>query len=58
MPGSTYVFSEQIRDAITTEPSTSGTRTLTNCLDSGPARVDKLGHLCSDRWKRTVPLPL
>jgi len=26
MPGSTYVFSEQIRDAITTEPSTSGTR--------------------------------
>ena len=34
------------------------TRTLTNCLDSGPTRVDKLGHLCSDRWKRTVPLPL
>ena len=33
-------------------------RTLTNCLDSGSERVDKIGHLCSDGWRRTVPLPL
>jgi hypothetical protein len=30
-------------------------RTLTNCLDSGLERVDQIGHLCSDRWRRTVP---
>jgi hypothetical protein len=33
-------------------------RTLTNCLDSGSERVDKIGHLCSDGWRRTVPFPL
>jgi hypothetical protein len=26
----------------------SGPRTLTNCLDSGSERVDKIGYLCSD----------
>ena len=28
--------------------SPSPSRTLTNCLDSGSERVDKIGHLCSD----------
>src|SRR5215467_11302534 len=32
-------------------------RTLTNCLDSDSERVDKMGHLCSDGWRRTVHLP-
>jgi hypothetical protein len=44
---------EEVRALHTQDP-----RTLTNCLDSGPERVDKIGYLCSDRWKRTVPLPL
>ena len=26
-------------------------RTLTNCLDSGSERVDKIGPLCSDGWR-------
>ena len=32
-------------------------RTLINCLDSGLERVDKIAQLCSEGWRRTVPMP-
>ena len=41
--------------SLATPPGSA--RTLTNCLDSGSARVDKIGHLCSERGRELCPFP-